>query len=388
MKSAFYAAAAAVALIPAAASAGEVSGTSNGLNWVARSTIVGQTSTGTVASGGSPFHLAPNSAGYSGVVGILMTYDSGARFVCSGSLLTSGRILTAAHCVSDGYKNGVNGVADGLIRTQVLFANDAASNADSAIYGFPAGVTAIDVQSYNINTGYTGEVIDQNDIAVLTLTEAAPVWAQRYEIFNQGDLTGYGFNVTGYGNRSIVGGAEGTTGPGAGAGVGRRRQGDNLYDYRFGDAAFGGFFDGFFGTADTEYSYVSDFDQFGSPDNNQSCFIAQAVSGQAVPQFCTQAVGRFEVGIAGGDSGGAAFVGNKIASVNSYSLSFGTAWGDYKPGLQSSWGEMNGFVPTFIHADFIAGVPEPATWAMLILGMGVVGGAMRRRTKVLFRHAF
>lgn len=31
-------------------------------------------------------------------------------------------------------------------------------------------------------------------------------------------------------------------------------------------------------------------------------------------------------------------------------------------------------------------VPEPATWALLILGMGVVGGAMRRRTQV--RHAF
>lgn len=388
MKSAFYAAAAAVALIPAAASAGEVRGSSNGLNWVAKSTIVGQTSTGTVASGGSPFYLAPNSAGYSGVTGILMTYANGDRFVCSGSLLTSGRILTAAHCVSDGYKNGVNGVANGLVRTQVLFANDAVSNADTGIYGLPAGVTAIDVQSYNVNVNYTGEVIDQNDIAVLTLAEAAPVWAQRYEIFNQGDLTGYGFNVAGYGNRSVVGGAEGTTGPGAGAGVGRRRQGDNLYDYRLGDAAFGGFFDGFFGTADVAYSYVSDFDRFGSPDNNQSCFIAQAVSGQAVPQFCTQAVGRFEVGIAGGDSGGAAFIGNKIASVNSYSLSFGTDWGDYKPGLQSSWGEMNGFVPTFIHADFIAGVPEPATWAMLILGMGVVGGAMRRRTKVLFRHAF
>ena len=27
-------------------------------------------------------------------------------------------------------------------------------------------------------------------------------------------------------------------------------------------------------------------------------------------------------------------------------------------------------------------VPEPATWAMLILGMGIVGGAMRRKTRV------
>lgn len=395
MKSAFYAAAAAVALVPGAASANEVSGTSNGLNWIARSNIVGQGSTGTVASGGSAFALAPNSAGYSGVVGMLMTYSNGDRFVCSGSLLTSGRILTAAHCVSDGYRNGVNGVANGLVRTQVLFANNAASDADSAIYGLPAGVTAIDVQSYNVNVNYTGEVIDQNDIAVLTLAEAAPVWAQKYEIYNEGDLSGFGFNVTGYGNRSVVGGAEGTTGPGAGAGSGRRRQGDNLYDYRLGDALFDGFFtdrdangENFFGTADVEFSYVSDFDQFGSADNNQSCFIAQVVSGQAVPQFCTQAVGRFEVGIAGGDSGGAAFIGNRIASVNSYSLSFGTAFGDFKPGLQSSWGEMNGFVPTFIHADFIAGVPEPATWAMLILGMGVVGASLRRRTRLQLRHAF
>ena len=33
-----------------------------------------------------------------------------------------------------------------------------------------------------------------------------------------------------------------------------------------------------------------------------------------------------------------------------------------------------------------AAVPEPATWAMLILGMGVVGGAMRRGTRT--RYAF
>lgn len=387
MKNTLFAAAAAVALIPVSASAGTVSGSGNGFNWTASSTVVGQTSTGTVASGGNPIYLAPNSGGYSGVAGILMTYANGDRFVCSGSLLSSGRILTAAHCVSDGYKNGVKGVADGLVRTQVLFANDAVSNADTGIYGLPAGVTAIDVQSYNVNTGYTGEVIDQNDIAVLTLAQAAPVWAQRYDIFNEGDLTGFGFNVAGYGNRSVVGGAEGTTGPGAGAGVGRRRQGDNLYDYRLGDVLFDGFFDGFFGTADVAYSYISDFDRFGSRDNNQACFIAQAVSGQAVPQFCLQAVGPDEVGIAGGDSGGPAFIGGKIASVNSYSLSFGTAWGDHKAGLQSSWGELNGFVPTFIHANFIAGVPEPATWAMLILGMGVVGGAMRRRTRTLVRHA-
>jgi hypothetical protein len=32
-------------------------------------------------------------------------------------------------------------------------------------------------------------------------------------------------------------------------------------------------------------------------------------------------------------------------------------------------------------------VPEPATWAMMILGMGAVGGAMRRRTRTGVTYA-
>lgn len=399
-----YAAVAAVAVMPAAAMAGpnSVSGASNGVSWTASSNIVGQTSTATVASGGNPLYLAPNTSGYSGVVGMLMTYANGNQFVCSGSLLTSGKILTAAHCVSNGFAKTANGVASGLVRTQVLFQNPVSSAADGFIYDLnPANVVAIDVASYNINVSYTGEVIDQNDIAVLTLAQAAPAFAQAYDLYLGGDLTGDQFNVTGYGNRSLVGGAEGTTGPGAGAGVGRRRQGDNIYDYRLGDSAFNGFFTNenangrnFFGFADIEYSYISDFDN-GTATNSQACRIASAsnIAGPTVAQargFCTNGLGLTEVGIAGGDSGGAAFIDGKIASVNSYSLTFGAAWGDYKcdppipPSttprcLQSSWGEMNGFVPTFIHADFINGVPEPGTWAMMILGFGFVGGALRRR---------
>ena len=33
------------------------------------------------------------------------------------------------------------------------------------------------------------------------------------------------------------------------------------------------------------------------------------------------------------------------------------------------------------------GVPEPATWAMLILGMGIVGAAMRKRQAAV-RYSF
>ena len=34
------------------------------------------------------------------------------------------------------------------------------------------------------------------------------------------------------------------------------------------------------------------------------------------------------------------------------------------------------------------GVPEPATWAMMLAGFGLIGAAMRRRQKVAVRYAF
>lgn len=400
MNKTLYAAVAAVALMPAAAMANTASGSSHGLNWEASSTIVGQTGTGTAAAvpPGNPAYLAPNTNGYSGSVGMLMTYANGSQFVCTGSLLTSGKILTAAHCVSDGYYKTEQGIAAGLVRTQVIFQSNASSAADGYIYDLNPGVTAIDVTGYNIHYGYTGEVIDQNDIAVLTLAEAAPAFAQAYDLYTGGDLTGEGFNVNGFGTRSITGGVDGTTGPGAGAGVGRRRQGNNVYDYRLGDDAFGGFFtdrdangENFFGYGETEYTYLSDFDN-GTATNSQSCRLAAALvaggaAGAAALGFCTNGVGALEVGIAGGDSGGAAFINGQIASVNSFGLTFGTGFGDFKAGLNDSWGELNGFVPTFIHADFINGVPEPGTWAMMILGFGFVGGALRRRGKTQLSFA-
>lgn len=372
MRTILYAAVAAAALVPAAAMAGagtQSGTTANGLTWTAQSRIVGQESTATVAAGGNPLYLATNAQGYSGVVGLLMTYDNGAQFVCSGAL-SGGRIVTAAHCVSDGYNNGPGGKSPGLVRTQAFFSDG--SSDDPFFYNSPPGVTAIDVAGYNINPGYTGEVIDQNDIAVLTLASAAPGYAQNYALYTS-DINGSTFNVAGLGTRSLVGGAEGTTGLGAGAGVGRRRQGDNVYDFRLGE-----FYGDIGGTAEFEYSYLSDFDN-GLAANDPSCFLFGR---------CGAFQGLKEVSIAGGDSGGPGFINGQLASVNSYGLTFGTANGDFKAGLQSSWGEFNGFVPTFIHTGFIAGVPEPATWAMLILGLGVAGGAMRRKNKAQARYAF
>lgn len=45
----------------------------------------------------------------------------------------------------------------------------------------------------------------------------------------------------------------------------------------------------------------------------------------------------------------------------------------------------NGFDNFTTAAGLAGGVPEPATWAMMIVGFGLVGGAVRRRNRVVTR---
>lgn len=353
------------------------SGIKNGLAWQAQSRIIGQTPTSDVGpppnntiGGGDPLYF-PN-ANKAGTVALIMDYGGGNLFICSGSLVGSRSVVTAGHCVSDGA-----GTANPLKTTAYFFTGDPNERTP-----FSPNAVAIDVSRYYVNPNYTGEVIDQNDIAVLRLESAAPDFAKRYELYT-GELTGVDFNVAGYGTRSTVGGAAGNTPP-AGARTGWLREGDNMYDYAWGNGEFGGFFtdivngENFFGTAEIEFSYVSDFDN-GLAAQDQACRIAAAV-GASAGFGCDLGRGAREVGIAGGDSGGPGFVDGKLASVNSYGLTFGSNFGDFGGGLNSGWGEYSGYVPIFIHEKFIAGaVPEPATWAMMIAGFGLVGAAARRR---------
>lgn len=367
-------------IMPAAAHAGlntmrgphTISGSSHGLTWTATSTIVGQTSTATLAGGGNPIYFGNPS--YNGVVSLIMDEGAAGSFICSGTLLNDRRsILTAGHCVSHGAGT------PNPISTTAYFNMQA--DPDSVTYLDPAS-TAISVSQYFVDPDYTGEVIDQNDIAVLRLSQAAPDWAISYGLYDGGDLTGTDFNIAGYGARSDVGGALG-----ADLSPGRLRQGDNRYDFRLGDPDFGGFFTpDFFGedpSTQIAYSYLSDFDN-GLSANDASCRLATDGLGLAPsPKYCNLGLGALEVGDAGGDSGGPEFVNGLIASVTSYGLTFGSNFGDVDNSLDSSWGEFNGFVPTYLHTDFIKGamapVPEPTSWALMVGGFGLVGGAMRRR---------
>jgi hypothetical protein len=98
--------------------------------------------------------------------------------------------------------------------------------------------------------------------------------------------------------------------------------------------------------------------------------------------YCDLGLGAIEIGIAGGDSGGPGFINVRLASVNSYSLSFGMDFGDLALQLNCSAGEFNGHVPIYLHANWIrsvlAPIPTHGTWALFAAGLGVLGAAARR----------
>ena len=362
-----------------------VSGSSGSLNWTASNLIVGATSTATLAGGGNPAYFA-NDPKYSGVATLIMQYNDGSAFICTGSLAARNKIVTAGHCVSDGY--GTKGPA----KVTAFFTENPdpdavryAYNATTNTFNPTAGVTAIEVGYIHVNPGYTGEVIDQNDIAVLTLKNNAPSYAKIYDLYFSDDLQYQTFNVVGNGARSDVGGDIG-----ANLGTGRMRQGENIFDYALGDPMWGGFWEGFFGTADVTNSWLSDFDNY-SPviiggelyvGNDMGCIIGIVLTDTLFG--CTPLSGNIEVGVAGGDSGGPSFIDGKLATVTSYGLSFGSELGDIDDELNSSFGEYSGYVPLYAHKDWLKSVvPEPATWAMMITGFGLVGTMMRRRRSAL-----
>jgi V8-like Glu-specific endopeptidase len=368
MMLALSAAALAMAATAAQAAPRSISGVFNGTPWTASNMIVGQTGTGTAVAvpPGDPIYN-PTFPAYSGVVTLIMDYSFGS-FICSGSLLPDRvRILTAAHCVTDGPTLERPNRVTAYFHSQI--------SPDEVPFFTGASVK---VGKIFVHPDYTGDVIDDSDLAVLQLSALAPASAVSYELASIADLTGLDFNVAGYGGRSLTGGDVG-----ANLGTGRLRQGDNNFIARLGDPDFTGGWEVIFGvpTAQLDQSWISDFDRTGVAANDAMCIVAaNPFFGLGGPKYCNTGVGPKEATVAGGDSGGPQFIGGKIVSVTSYGFTFGSSFGDVDDFLNSSWGEFAGFVPVFPYLDWIASaVPAPSAVALFGLGLAGLGVARRRR---------
>lgn len=368
------------------------------MRWEARSLIVAMTPTRdatpappTHVGGGNPIFI-PSQPANSGIGALIMDYGvftsgpnigANALFICTGTLTTRFAIVTAGHCV---FPRSDTSRASPLVTAYFNTTPDVR-------VPFNATSLALPVATINIHPSYTGQVIDHFDVAILQLASAAPASLPLTKmLLNAGPdgLRGEDFTVKGYGNRSIIGGCGPLPGCASGGATGGTtgflREGDNLYDYRMGDPIFSaipgnGWQTVFPTNPNIAYSYISDFDS-GNDVNSQACRVAQAsnLAQAAGAVFCDTGRGAREVSVAGGDSGGPGLVGGRIATVTSYGLSFGTAWGDCRAGLQSSCGELNGFAPLYISRDWILSVvPAPGAIAVFGLGLGLLAGLRLRR---------
>ncbi len=360
-----------------------VSGIIGQVTWQARSLLVGQTSTATLAAGGDPIYL-PSRPHKNGLAFLEINFPGLGIGYCSGSLLPDGQsILTAAHCVSFG-----GGVPYADVAKVYFYKgpgdpfydlNYSPANPDFALRSSA---------SIHVAAGYSGSVIDHHDVAIIRLSDMAPDWATRYELAAVRDLTGVNFTIAGFGDRGPSGDF------GATFLFGRLREGDNRFDFRLGDPDFGGAWRLILGEplSRISHSWLSDFDRSGSSVNDASCKVAVLGFGLAPSgKYCDTGRGAREVGAASGDSGGPQFVDGRIVSVTSYGMTFKTLFGDVDDFLNSTFGEFTGYAPLWLHRRWIeslspgafgAPIPEPGTWAMLITGFGLVGVAARRRREV------
>lgn len=319
--------------------------------------IVGLSSSGAISNGGDSRYLAQGQA-YSGVVGLLINWGNDSYSSCSGTLLSDRRsILTAGHCTAD------DGGKSVPVSTTVYFDNGSSPDAnifEDAI----AGNVQIAVSNTTTHPDYTTSVLDQNDIAVLTLAELAPDWATSYELYESSALQGLTHNSVGYGLRGF------TDAEGEFEDVGSRRQGTNRYDFRTGEDAFGDRY-----TRGSEYReelYVADFDD-GTEDADFSCGSASHWGNDETGKYCDRGSAT-EVVNMGGDSGGPQLINGQIASI--------TSAGDPGNNGTGTPGAVSYLVPIYPHVDFIRGamisaVPEPATWLQLLLGFTMLGGMLR-----------
>jgi len=243
-------------------------------------------------------HRALIGGGYDGVVRVVA-----GSFYGTGVLLYNGQaVLTAAH----------------------LFASESTST--SVVFETSYGTQTVQSKKVLINPDYNS-TSSTNDLALVWLSGAAPITAERYELYRSEDEINKTFTLVGYGRPGTgsTGNASAPLNPPL------RLQAKNQFDTDI--SSLLPFFSSTPAWASiSNKQLVADFDDGTSARDALGLLARKTGLG----------LGTDEGLIAPGDSGGPAFIGNKVAGIASYTadLESTVSHPDIDKASNSSYGEV------------------------------------------------
>jgi len=292
------------------------------------------------------------SSAFAGVGSLDIWYGT-TEYICSGTLISPWHVLTAGHA-ADFTGNGVADVTPG----NVTFHLNANGNYSSSI-------TASAITIHPNYTGFLNPSVN-DDVAIITLSEAAPAGVPIYNLYTPTVTAGTTVTLVGYGRSG-----DGRNGFSVSPSFSVKRTGQNdadLFAINDEDATLGQinyFTDDDDPTGTFNEAFVFDFDAPAGYVNNE---------GNPVPNLWgggTSLGNTLETTVGGGDSGGPSFVyvGGEylIAGINTFSFTaLPTLSKEFNAPLFGSGG---GGILVPAYADWINSViPEPATVGLLLLG--------------------